>query len=119
MDLYKVVLPEKADAVLLEDSEMRITWFEKRVPNLKVCRTVEEFKQYFANNPSCFVVFWDHDLGQGENGADAAKWFAEKYQMTNRFHVIHSYNRGGARNIQNYIPAAVHIPFGEFEVEIG
>lgn len=119
MDCYIIRLPKKADVVLLEDSEMRILWFQERIPGLMVCRNVEEFKKHFEGNPSAFFLFWDHDLGPGENGADAAKWFAEKYKMTNRFHCIHSYNRAGAQRIQSYIPAAVHIPFGEFEVEIG
>ena len=117
MDCIKVCLPEKAKVVVLEDSDMRITWFEKRIPDVVICRTVKELKDHFANNPSCDFMFWDHDLGTKDNGADAAKWFRDKYGSTNRYHVIHSFNRAGARNIQSFIPAAVHIPFGDFEVE--
>jgi hypothetical protein len=117
MDYLSVKLPEGANVTVLEDSEMRITWFQKRVPRLTVCRNVEEFKAYFSGHPPCDFVFWDHDLGPGENGADAAKWFLEKFGGTNRAHLIHSFNIAGARNIQQYITFARHIPFGEFEIE--
>src|SRR3954469_18700250 len=96
MDYYAVRLPEGANVTLLEDSEMRIKWFAKRIPNLTVCRSVEEFRQYFLGNPPCDFVFWDHDLGADENGEDAARWFTERYGMTNRAHMIHSFNREGA-----------------------
>lgn len=117
MDYYKVTLPEGANVTLLEDSDMRITWFAKRIPNLHVCKTVKEFKDYFLGNPPCDFVFWDHDLGTQQTGADAAKWFRQRYSSTNRAHLIHSFNQAGARNIQSEITTAVHIPFGEFEVE--
>jgi hypothetical protein len=117
MDYYKVLLSEGANVTILEDSDMRIKWFEKRIPNLHVCRTVKEFKQYFLGNPPCDFVFWDHDLGTRETGADAARWFQTRYGAINRAHVIHSFNHAGALNIKRHIPAAVHIPFGEFEVE--
>jgi hypothetical protein len=117
MECFIVRLPEKAEVLLLEDSEMRILWFQKRIPELKVCRTVAEFKAFFENNPSLFFIFWDHDLGEEETGADAAKWFSERYGAINGYHVIHSHNQGGARNIQSYIRQAVCMPFGSFEVE--
>ena len=116
MDYYTVNLPEGANVTILEDSEMRIKWFEKRIPNLHVCRNVKKFKEYFRGNPPCDFVFWDHDLGTKETGADAAKWFKTRYSTTNRAHLIHSFNQAGARHIQAEITAAVHIPFGEFEV---
>jgi hypothetical protein len=117
LDFITVKLPEGANVTLLEDSEMRITWFQKRIPNLTVCRNVQEFKDHFTKNPPCDFVFWDHDLGEGANGADAAKWFLERYGSTNRAHLIHSFNRAGARNIQQSILNACHVPFGEFEIE--
>lgn len=117
MDYYSVRLPEGANVTLLEDSEMRIKWFQKRIPNLFVCRSFNEFKAHFSGNPPCDFVFWDHDLGQSKNGADCAKWFQVKFGATNRAHLIHSFNHAGAQNIKRYIPNAVHITFGEFEVE--
>lgn len=118
MDYYMVRLPEGANVTLLEDSEMRIKWFQKRIPNLNVCRSVPEFVKYFESKPPCDFVLWDHDLGREDgNGVDAAKWFKDTFGSTNRAHLIHSFNHAGAKAIQSYIPLAVHIPFGEFEVE--
>jgi len=119
MNLIYIRLPKNSKVVILEDSPMRIAWFQKRIPDLIVCKTVLEFKQYFTSGRGlCDFVFWDHDLGTKENGEDAAKWFGIKFgNQANDYGVIHSWNSEGAHRMQKLIPGTKHIPFGQFEVE--
>ena len=34
MELFRVILPKDSRVVILEDSPMRIAWFQKRIPDL-------------------------------------------------------------------------------------
>lgn len=117
MVLVKINLPSRAKVLLLEDSEMRIAWFEKRIPDLKVCRSVQEFKDYFATKPMVDFIFFDHDLGEGGSGYDAAKFMVESFGSGNRWGLIHSWNKTGAQRMQEIL-VVPHVPFGDFEVEI-
>lgn len=117
MNFVTIKLLPKAECVLLEDAEMRISWFEKHVPGIHVCRTVEEFKKFFEHSPPIYMIFFDHDLGPGGNGADAAQWFANKYGNQSRYCIIHSFNRTGAYKIQSILPNAIYVPFGDFDIE--
>lgn len=119
MDTLKVVLPRESTVVLLEDSPMRIAWFQDRVQKLAVCRTVQEFKDYFIQRKGpCDFLFWDHDLGTEETGLDAAKWFLEYFGSANgNYSIIHSWNRSGARKMQDILQGSPCIPFGGFEIE--
>lgn len=118
MTFLTVTIPKHAHVLLLEDSEMRINWFCKRLPDVHVCRTVKEFRDYVESKPLIDYIFFDHDLGEGENGLDAAKYLVDKFGGTNNWALIHSWNRAGATAMQNYGLNAPHIPFGEFELEI-
>lgn len=118
MTLIKVTLPKNAYVLLLEDSDMRIEWFKKRIRNLKVVKTVQEFKDYFERHPTVDFVFFDHDLGEGNGtGLDAATFMKEKFGGTSRWGLIHSWNRAGAQRMQLVLPQTPHVPFGEFEIE--
>jgi hypothetical protein len=118
MTLLRVVLPIGAHCVVLEDSEMRITWFENNIPNITVCRSVDEFKKLFEQpHPMVDFIFFDHDLGEGGSGLDAVKFLVERFGGTSRWGLIHSWNRNGAREMQKLLPGVQHIPFGEFEIE--
>ena|SRR5579862_1612453 len=116
MTLFKVSMLQNSHVLLLEDSDTRIAWFTKRIPNLKVVKTVDDFKKYFDGHPIVDFIFFDHDLGTEETGADAAKFVAEKFGA-NRYGMIHSWNKGGSQKIQSYLPNIPHIPFGDFEIE--
>ena len=118
MNLITVRLPAKSTVYLLEDSPMRIAWFKKQVPGIVVVSSVEEFKTLFDNNPPCDFIFWDHDLGKGGTGYDAAEWFANKYGAVNRYMLIHSWNRAGAARMQTVLKEASYVPFGNFEIEV-
>jgi hypothetical protein len=118
VNLLKVCLPEGAHVLLLEDSEMRIKWFEKRVPNLHVCRTVPEFKDYFTTRPTVDFLFLDHDLGEGNgDGVEACQFVADTFSNNSRWGLIHSWNRAGARRMMDILVGVRHIPFGEFEIQ--
>lgn len=118
MTLFKVVLPKHCRVLLLEDSDMRIEWFRRRIPKLTVVKSVSEFIDYFKSKPLVDFIFFDHDLGKGGSGLDAAKWLRENFGSGNRWGLIHSWNRTGARAMQDIMPAVVAVPFGEFEIEI-
>ena len=118
MNLLKVTLPKAAHVLLLEDSDMRIEWFKKRIPKLDVCKSVQEFKTFFENKQHTDFIFYDYDLGSPETGVDAAKYMAEHFSNANCWGLVHSWNRPGADAIRTYLPRLQHIPFGDFEVEV-
>jgi hypothetical protein len=118
MDLITITLPKHLHVLLLEDSEMRIAWFEKKIENLHVCRTVQEFKDYFATHPCVDFIFFDHDLGpEGGSGVDAAKFMVEKFGTGKKWGLIHSWNTTGAQEMQKILIGTHHIPFGDFDVK--
>lgn len=120
MDLFWVKLPKDVKVVLLEDSPMRIAWFQKRVPDLVVCKDVAAFKEYFTTGEKrCDFVFFDHDLGPGDNGQVAAQWFTDQYGASNKYALIHSWNWEGALKMSKIMNGVTWIPFGGFEVEVG
>ena len=118
MTLFKVSLPKYAKVLLLEDSEMRIQWFEQKIPGIKVVRSVKEFTDYFETRPTVDFIFFDHDLGEGGSGYDAAQFLAERFGTTNRWGLIHSWNKAGAARMQQVLESTPAVPFGEFDIEI-
>lgn len=121
MNFLKVTLPKDSKVVLLEDSEMRIAWFKKRVPNLTVFSKVEDFIHYFKQaqpHPSCDFIFLDHDLGTVETGLDAAKFMSANFGRGGKFTLVHSWNREGARQMLELLNGALSVPFGDFELEV-
>ena len=118
MELFKVTLPKNCHVLLLEDSEMRIAWFKKKINTLKVVTSVDQFKAYFETHPMVDFVFYDHDLGEGNGtGLEAAQFMKEKFGGTSRWALIHSWNTVAARRMMEYLPNTPHIPFGEFDIE--
>ncbi len=118
MELFKVSLPKGCHVLLLEDSEMRIEWFSKKVTNLKVVSSVQEFKKYFDTYPIVDFIFYDHDLGDGNGtGLEAIQFMKEKFGGSNRWGMIHSWNRPAAQQMLSVYPNIPHIPFGEFDIE--
>lgn len=120
MTLVKVTIPKGAKVLLLEDSEMRISWFQKKLPLLTVVKSVDEFIQYFESKPAVDYIFWDHDLGPGGSGYDAAKYLTDKFGSlsASKWGLIHSWNMGGANRMRELLPASPHIPFGDFDIEV-
>ena len=119
MNVVKVTIPKDSAVLLLEDSPMRIAWFRKRIPNLTVVSTVKDFISYFDKRPTVDYMLLDHDLGEGNGtGEDAARWIKETFGGKGKWILIHSWNRDGARRMQDLIPGAPAIPFGEFDLEV-
>jgi len=118
LTFLKVILPKHCHVLLLEDSELRIEWFRKRIPNLKVVKTVQELRDYFDTHPTVDFLLLDHDLGEKENGVDAAKFIVERFGGISNWGLIHSWNRSGAQAMQAAGFRVQHIPFGEFELEV-
>jgi hypothetical protein len=116
MTTIKVTLPKGAHVVLLEDSDMRINWFEHRIANLVVCKSVQEFKEHFDTKPQVDFIFFDHDLGEGGTGLDAAKWLVDKFGGSSRWGLIHSWNLNGAANMRAILRSVPHVPFGDFDI---
>jgi hypothetical protein len=118
MELFKVTLPQECHVLLLEDSDMRIIWFKKKIKNLKVVSTVKSFKEYFDTHPIVDFIFYDHDLGDGNGtGLEAIQFMKERYGNGNRWGLIHSWNRPAAQQMMLVSPNVPHIPFGEFDIE--
>jgi hypothetical protein len=117
MNYVTITMLAESRVLLLEDSPMRIAWFTKRIPNLKVVRTVQEFRDYFETKPLVDFIFFDHDLGTEETGYDAVKYMIEKFggNSTNAG-IIHTWNPAGAAKMRELLPKVLWIPFGEFEV---
>jgi len=118
MDLITVTLPKHLHVLVLEDSEMRIEWFQKKIANIHVCRTVQEFKDYFTTHPCVDFIFFDHDLGPGGGtGVEAANFMIEKFGSVKKWALIHSWNIAGAQEMQKIMLGVSHIPFGDFDIK--
>ena len=117
MNFVTVTIPKHAHVLLLEDSEMRITWFKNKIKNLHVCSSVQEFKEYFDTKPLVDFIFWDHDLGEGGTGLDAAKYLTERFGPGNKWGLIHSWNSTGSAAMKAVLTGSMCIPFGDFEIE--
>ena len=118
MNLFKVTIPKESHVLLLEDSDMRVLWFNKKIKNLKVVASVKEFKEYFDTRPIVDFIFYDNDLGDGNGtGLEAIQFMKEKFGDGNRWGLIHSWNRPAAQQMMLLYPSIPHIPFGEFDIE--
>lgn len=118
MTIAKITIPKFANVILLEDSEMRIAWFQKRIPErLTVVKNVDDFVKACVGAD---LFFLDHDLGgeQFGDGYQAAKYLAENFGTNGRNITIHSINAVGVSKMRGYLSKAICIPFGDFEVEV-
>lgn len=98
---------------------MRIAWFAKRIPHLTVVRTARAFREYFDTKPLVDFIFFDHDLGEGGTGYEAAEFIKERFGgNTTNAGIIHTWNPSGAARMRTLLPLTLWIPFGEFEVEM-
>ena len=119
MNVLKVTLPKDSQVFVLEDSPMRQAWFRKRIPRVTVVDSVQGMIAYFETKPICDYIFLDHDLGDGNgNGVEAARWLKQKFGVNVSALLIHSWNTVGVRNMQDVLPGAPAIPFGNFDLEV-
>ena len=120
-------IPKSSRVFLLEDSELRIEWFKKKLHNLTIAKTADEAISILTCCAPFDFVFLDHDLGildyTGENqtgkgnGQEVALHLAETGFLGNKV-CIHSWNPSGAANMARILKnAATVIPFGNFDIE--
>ena len=115
--LAVINIPRSAKVLLLEDSEERIDWFQRRIPSLALAKTAEAAINLIACSLPFDVVFLDYDLGITErSGGVVAKHLAHNYIGQNV--VIHSWNCDGAAEMAACLTEAVVIPFGQFEINM-
>jgi hypothetical protein len=107
--------------LVVEDTEDRISWFRRRMPNAVFARNAESALRALSEQ-EFKVAFLDHDLHwmHADNrifkgtGKEIAKYLAE-----HRFQgivVIHSRHEEGAAVMKKFLPKAKLAPFGTFEI---
>jgi hypothetical protein len=119
--MHNFDISKGARVLCLEDDEVRIAWFKEQIPEIVICQTVRELQALFTKTPLWDFLFLDHDLGEEETGADAARWLAMNYAKVLRSTtiIIHSTNLKGAEKIQVFLPNVFHFPSGTFTINKG
>ena len=108
--------------LVVEDSNERIQWFRKRLPNATYRHNAEDALAVLSNFvPE--VVFLDCDLtfsdvaypNQGKLSGIRVAAHLSRTAYAGRV-VIHSVNQRGAREMSRLLPRATLAPFGTFEI---
>jgi CheY-like chemotaxis protein len=107
--------------LVVEDTEDRISWFRKRMPQAVFAKNAEAALQALSQH-EFKVAFLDHDLHwmHADNsifkgtGKEVARFMAQ--QGFNGIVIIHSRHGEGAAIIKKYLPNARLAPFGSFEI---
>lgn len=117
-------LPKGAKVFLLEDSEDRIVWFKKHIPDVVIAETALQAIDILKGTEFDFI-FLDHDLGllnyagyaEHENGSgrDVARYLSGQGYIGKNV-VIHSWNPVGAAQMKDLLEGAYAIPFGQFDL---
>jgi len=105
----------------VEDSEVRISWFRKRMPKAVFAKNAESAFQALKQQ-DFKVIFLDHDLHwmHADNsifkgtGKEIARFLSQ-----NGFQgivIIHSKHVEGAAAMKKYLSNAKLAPFGSFEI---
>ena len=128
MEIVKFQIPRNSKIFLLEDSQQRIDWFKKRLPNLVLAERTDKAIEILSTTHEPFdFVFLDHDLGILDasgfiddaigNGEIVAKHLASQGFLGHNV-CIHSWNPEGALRMKNVLNNAIVIPFGRFEIQV-
>ena len=80
--LTQVTIRKGLRVVCLDDDEYRIDWFKNQVSGIVICRTAADLRALYAQTPVWDVLFLDHDRGEEETGADAARWLAQNHLVS-------------------------------------
>jgi hypothetical protein len=141
MALAKISVPRGATIFLIEDMDVRVNWFEKK---LGIQRYGLPGHKYKINAPVALITtsspsealailgdvdineidlfFFDHDLGGRPYAppfsTDIAKFLAKQDREIGKRVVIHSMNETGSKNLQRIMPGSVCMPFGSFDIEL-
>ncbi len=115
-------IPDAWRVFVLDDTEDRLRWFRKFVPNVTTAKTAKEAIQILSSE-KFDLVFLDHDLSfmdagfpdrQFDNGKEVARWLAIT-KFAGKV-VIHSKNDTGAAAMMKALPHATRARFDEFEI---
>ncbi len=117
-----IKIPHGSRVLLLEDSDLRIASFVKRIPDLVVATSVDEAIAKLVDGPFD-LMFLDHDLGLLDyagvetetSGLQFAKHLAATGFVASTV-VIHSWSSVGSAAMKNCLQDAHVIPFGKFEI---
>jgi CheY-like chemotaxis protein len=109
---------------VLDDTEDRLTWFRKRLPEMSYAKTAERALEILSTE-AFDLVFLDHDLSfmdagfperQHGNGKEVARYLA-RTNFAGRV-VIHSKNEDGVKVMAKTLPQATIARYESFDIEI-
>ena len=84
-------------------------------PDVVWCKSYEEFIEWISANSLPVAICFDHDLGEGANGYDAAKWLVEyclDHQLKLPKWAIQSSNPVGKQNIASLLESFERATYG-------
>lgn len=117
-------VPTDLRVFVLDDTQDRLDWFRKRIPQMRSAKTSREALEILSTE-TFDLVFLDHDLSfmdagfpdrQFGNGKEVARYLA--YSKFPGRIVIHSKNEDGVRAMAKVLPQATIARFDEFEITL-
>lgn len=117
-------IPTGYRVFVLDDTQDRLDWFRKRVPQMREAKTAREAMEILAAE-TFDIVFLDHDLSfmdagfperQFGNGKEVARYLA-RTKFAGRV-VIHSKNEDGVKVMAKLLPTAAIARYESFEIEL-
>ena len=98
--------------LIIEDDKNRINQFKKNFKNVNITftNTVKGTIDILSKNKKFDIIFFDHDLGDGGDSVNIAKWLSQHTDKLPKNVYVHSANPVGANNIIGYIKYARKIP---------
>lgn len=115
-------IPTGFRVFVLDDTQDRLDWFRKRMPQMREAKTAREAMEILAAE-KFDMVFLDHDLSfldagfperQFDNGKEVARYLAIT-KFAGKV-VIHSKNEDGVKAMKKSLPHADVARFDDFEI---
>lgn len=81
-----------------------VTWFNMPAEPWVIVRSYDAFVKHIEDNGIPDFVSFDHDLGEGKTGMDAAKWLVQLCLDTEQWipsYIAHTKNPVGYDNIES------------------
>ena len=117
-------IPTDWPVLVVEDTEDRISWFRKRIPQAVFAKNADAAFRALSQR-EFKVIFLDHDLHwmHADNsifkgtGKEVARFLANK--AFQGIVIIHSRHEEGAAAMKKYLANARLAPFGTFDIVWG
>lgn len=115
-------VPSHWRVFVLDDTEDRLCWFRKRMPQMRSAKTAKAAIEILASE-EFDMVFLDHDLSfldagfperMHDNGKEVARFLAIR-KFAGKI-VIHSKNEDGVRVMAKTLPQATIARFDSFDI---